>query len=218
MPWRSRALAQQELGQPVPRASDHQGHPHEHEPDRARLPDPMSALTPPCTQRAERAGQGAPRPLTAVLTLSPLGRCNCDGATTSLLIPAAVRDRDRPNPVGACLVRKGNRPWRIAEPGSDWLVRWGHSGLDELARDAVDRCSNDRTRVHVEPTLGRSVNTGASHECRIGRAGSPRSVTHESRERGPGPQPLQDDRVVAYRLDRPRAAGARCIRSPSTDL
>ncbi len=32
------------------------------------------------------------------------------------------------------------------------------------------------------PTLVRSIHTGASHECRIGRAGGPCSVTHESRE------------------------------------
>jgi hypothetical protein len=31
------------------------------------------------------------------------------------------------------------------------------------------------------PTLVRSENTGASHKCRIGRAGGPCSVTHESR-------------------------------------
>src|SRR3954464_3776764 len=51
------------------------------------------------------------------------------------------------------------------------------------------------------PTLVRSVNTGASHECRIGRAGSPCPVTHECRERGPGPQPAHNEPVTSYRLD-----------------
>src|SRR3954469_20125923 len=50
------------------------------------------------------------------------------------------------------------------------------------------------------PTLVRSLNTGASHECRIGRAGSPYPVTHESRERGPGPQPAHAEPVTSYRL------------------
>src|SRR3954465_1228051 len=50
------------------------------------------------------------------------------------------------------------------------------------------------------PTLVRSVNTGASHNCRIGRAGSPYSVTHESCERGPGPQPVQPEPVTTYQL------------------
>ena len=57
-------------------------------------------------------------------------------------------------------------------------------------------------------TLVRSVNTGASHECRIGRAGSPCSVTHESRERGPGPQPPQREPVTPYRLGRWTCTGS----------
>src|SRR3954452_5711721 len=52
-----------------------------------------------------------------------------------------------------------------------------------IAAAAIDRACTS------SPTLVRSVNTGASHNCRIGRAGGPCSVTHESCEWGPGLQP-----------------------------
>jgi hypothetical protein len=42
-----------------------------------------------------------------------------------------------------------------------------------IAAAAIDRACTSR------PTLVRSVNTGASHNCRIGRAGASYSVTHE---------------------------------------
>ena len=38
--------------------------------------------------------------LASVLTRSPAGFCNFDGATTSHRIPAAVSDRYKPKPVG----------------------------------------------------------------------------------------------------------------------
>ncbi len=42
-----------------------------------------------------------------------------------------------------------------------------------IAAAATDRACTS------SPTLVRSINTGASHNCRIGRAGGPCSVAHE---------------------------------------
>src|SRR4029079_6466924 len=51
------------------------------------------------------------------------------------------------------------------------------------------------------PTLVRSVNTGASHNCWIGRAGQPYSVTHHHLCVGPRPPPPQMPCAVPpYRL------------------
>ena len=43
------------------------------------------------------------------------------------------------------------------------------------------RSSNDRSRVHVEPHARTLSEHRGLHECRIGRAGGPCSVTHEFR-------------------------------------
>ena len=85
-----------------------------------------------------------------------------------------------PEPGRSRLVGHRHRTRQTAEPGTDVLIGRGQSGLEQLARDAIDRCSDDRPACTSSPTLVRSVNTGASHNCRIGRAGSPCSVTHES--------------------------------------
>jgi len=76
----------------------------------------------------------------------------------------------------------------------------GKSGPNQLARDTVDRCCHDRPCVHVEPTLVRSVNTGASHEVGEAEQAAPAQQPTKVRERGPGPQPAQDEPVTSYRL------------------
>ena len=54
-----------------------------------------AVICPRCSSRAKCAASRA-----SVLTRSPAGRINFDGAATSQMIPAAVKSRANPNPVG----------------------------------------------------------------------------------------------------------------------
>src|SRR3954465_2499750 len=72
---------------------------------------------------------------------------------------------------------------------------WNSSPVTpSIAAAATDRACTS------SPTLVRSVNTGASHNCRIGRAGGPCSVTHEHVCVRPRPATTQQRAVTPYRL------------------
>jgi hypothetical protein len=49
------------------------------------------------------------------------------------------------------LIHHRHRTWQFAQPGQDVLMRRSQSGLDDLARDAIDRRRNNRPGVHVKP-------------------------------------------------------------------
>src|SRR5450759_3932644 len=100
-----------------------------------------------------------------------------------------------------CLIRRPPRTRQALDPRLDLPVIRDQTLPEHLTSDTIDRRSHDGSCVHIQTNTRTLTHTGASHNCRIGRAGSPRSVTHESCERGPGPTtPQQSRAVTTYRL------------------
>ncbi|GAA4283729.1 hypothetical protein GCM10022261_12600 [Brevibacterium daeguense] len=56
------------------------------------------------------------------------------------------------------LVRHRKRSWKIEQPRTYVFERRGHSRLEQLTRDTIDRCRNDRSCVHIE-----------SYDCTLGK-------------------------------------------------
>jgi hypothetical protein len=129
------------------------------------------------SRRSSRASSIASR--ASVLTRSPAGRTILDAAATSQRTPAAVNARANPNPVGPVSYTAAHGPGRpaihrITSSASGTSRALNTSPVvPSIAAAATDRACTS------SPTLVRSMNTGASHNCRIGRAGGPCSVTHE---------------------------------------
>jgi hypothetical protein len=61
-------------------------------------------------------------------------------------------------PSRAGLIGDCDRTRQVRQPRSKMVIRRGQSGLEQLAREAIDRRSSDGSCVHVEPntrTLGK---------------------------------------------------------------
>src|SRR5665648_620328 len=118
----------------------------------------------------------------------------------------SVQMPGQPESRRTCLIRRPPRTRQALDPRLDLPVIRDQTLPEHLTSDTIDRRSHDGSCVHIQTNTRTLTHTGASHNCRIGRAGSPRSVTHESCERGPGPTtPQQSRAVTTYRLGERRA-------------
>src|SRR5665647_187087 len=114
----------------------------------------------------------------------------------------SVQMPGQPESRRTCLIRRPPRTRQGLDPRLDLPMIRDQTPPEHLTSDTIDRRSHDGSCVHIQTNTRTLTHTGASHNCRIGRAGSPRSVTHESCERGPGPTtPQQSRAVTTYRLD-----------------
>ncbi len=130
----------------------------------------------------------------SVLTRSPAGRWIFDAAATSQRIPAADNERASRIP-SARLVHHRRRTQQLPDPADDLRRRRRRRRrrhqprLEHLTRHRIDRRRRDRACMHVNTNTHTLCDTGACHNCRIGRAGGPCSTTHESCERGAATTP-----------------------------
>jgi len=92
--------------------------------------------------------------------LDPVPRGTVKLGRSHHLAPDARRPQmtAQPEPGRTSLVGHRHRSGQISQPGRDVVKGWRQTGLEQLARDTIDRRRDDRPRVHVKPntrTLGK---------------------------------------------------------------
>jgi hypothetical protein len=105
----------------------------------------------------------------SVLTRSPAGRRNFDGAATSQRTPAARTARARPNPVGPASYTTATGPGSCeSQPSTSPCA--GHSRLRSNTRHRVDTARHHRAGVHIQPH-GRTLTEHRDLPANVGTTG-----------------------------------------------
>ena len=166
------AVAQQQLGQPVPG-------PHQiaagvlpgpdQVPGRLLL-DVGTRTSTISSSRSSRASSIASR--ASVLTRSPAGRCSFDGAATTHRHPARGQTPGQPEPGRARLVDHRAPAPAAPRPTQITARIRGQPAPMTSPVTAVDRACHHRPGVHIQPDTRTLMITGASRNC--GSTGRPK--------------------------------------------